>query len=343
MSRARRVAALATGVLVGGWGARTLVRRARAWRLHGRVAVVTGGTRGLGLLIARELLADGCRVAICGRDEETLRRAVELLGEPPELLAQSCDVGDQAQVRSFMAAVAAQFGPVELLITNAATMNVGRVETMDAADFESAMRDTFHGTLYPLLEVLPAMRERGEGRIGVISSIGGRVSFPHLLPYAAAKYAQVGLAEGLRAELAGDGITVTTIIPGFMRTGSFLAADFHTPARDEYSWFAASAVAPIVTLSPEWAARRVVQAIRHGEADVTLGWFARLGGTIKSLMPGLSADVLGTVDRFVLPDGTDNGDGPATGADIHSRAPTAVRAMAEPVVSRTVDELNQPG
>lgn len=303
-----------------------------------------GASRGLGSLLARELLDAGCRVAICGRDAGTLDAAAAQLGHPDRLLALQCDVGNQDEVRTFIDRVRAEFGPVEVLINNAATISVGRVDTMDAEHFESAWRDAFLGTLHPILEVLPEMRARGEGRIANIGSIGGRISFPHLLPYAAAKFAQVGLSEGLRAELADDGIVVTTIIPGFIRTGSFVATDFHDPTPDEYTWFAAGASAPVLTLSPEWVARRVVLAIRHGEADVTLGWFARLGGTLKSLAPGLSADVLGLVDRWILPHGA-LPEPPApheSGTVVHADAPEPVLALTAPVVEKATEELNQP-
>ena len=337
-----RIAALGGGALLGFMAARRAVREATAWPIAGRVAIVTGGSRGLGLVIARELLDAGCRVAICGRDQATLDAAGALLGHSADLLTVACDVGERDEVAAFVERVRTELGPVELLVNNAATISVGRVETMDAEHFERALHDAFLGTLYPILEVLPEMRARGEGRICNIGSIGGRVAFPHLLPYSVAKFAQVGLSEGLRAELAGDGITVTTIIPGFMRTGSFIASDFHDPAPDEYAWFAAGASAPLLTFSPEWAARRILRAIRHGEADLTLGWFARLGGTLKSLMPGLSADMLGLFDRWVLPNEPGSGAPHEHGTTVHADAPEIVQELTASLVQHGGAELNQP-
>lgn len=340
-----RLALVGTGSLLAFLAARRGVREAMAWPLEGRVAIVTGGSRGLGLLLARELLDRGCRVAICGRDAGSLQQAASLLGSPQQLLAVPCDVGDREDVRTFVDQVRASMGPVDLLVNNAATISVGETSTLNAEDFEQSLRDDLLGTLYPILEVLPQMRSRGEGRICNIGSIGGRVAFPHLLPYAMAKFGQVGLSEGLRAELRADGVVVTTIIPGFMRTGSFLATEFHEPTAAEYGWFALGASLPILTVSPRWAARRIVRAIRHGEADVTLGWFARVGGSLKSLLPGLSADVLGLVDRWVLPEptGTRRDTSASTrGTELHANAGGVVSQLASPVAERATDELNQP-
>jgi short-subunit dehydrogenase len=119
------------------------------------------------------------------------------------------------------------------------------------------------------------MRRRGFGRIVNIASIGGEAAVPHLVPYCVGKFALVGLSDGLRAELAQEGILVTTVSPGLMRTGSHLKALFKGRHRQEYGWFASAASAPVLSVSAEHAARIIVRACERGAAKVVIGLPAR--------------------------------------------------------------------
>jgi NAD(P)-dependent dehydrogenase (short-subunit alcohol dehydrogenase family) len=148
------------------------------------------------------------------------------------------------------------------------------------------------------------MLARGSGRIVNITSIGGKVSAPHLLPYNCAKFAAVGLSEGLRAELARHGIAVTTVVPGLMRTGSFVNALFKGRHREEYTWFSLLANLPVTSMAAGDAARRMVEAARRGDAELTLTVQAQAAARLQGLFPGLTADVLGLVNRLLPgPDG----------------------------------------
>src|SRR6186997_1202822 len=122
--------------------------------------------------------------------------------------------------------------------------------------------------LYPTLAVLPDMRKRRSGRIVNITSIGGKLGIPHLLPYSASKFAAVGFSQGLRAEVAAEGIKVITVVPGLMRTGSPRNAIFRGRHRSEYAWFSISDALPGVSISAEQAARRIIEATCRGEAEV---------------------------------------------------------------------------
>jgi NAD(P)-dependent dehydrogenase (short-subunit alcohol dehydrogenase family) len=202
--------------------------RSREENLSGQVAMITGGSRGLGLAMARVLADEGCKLVICSRNEAELDEARrDLLDRGADVLAIRCDVANQAQVEQQVAIATARFGPIDLLINNAGVVQVGPLESCRLDDFQQAMDIMFWGTLYPTLAVLPSMRERKRGRIVNITSIGGRFGMAHMLPYDAAKFAATGLSEGLHAELAKDGISVTTITPGLMRTGSHLNAIFN--------------------------------------------------------------------------------------------------------------------
>jgi NAD(P)-dependent dehydrogenase (short-subunit alcohol dehydrogenase family) len=288
------------GAAVAALAARETWRRLHAIDLAGRVAVVTGGSRGLGYALVQELLERGALVATCARGEEQLGRARRRLGGG--LLAVPCDVADPEQVDAFVARVAAELGPIDVLVNNAGVISVGPLATQTKADFAEQLDIQFWGVVHCTLAVLPGMLERGEGRIANVTSVGGKISVPWLLPYASAKFAAVGFSEGLRADLAGTGVKVTTVVPGLMRTGSFLAAWFKGERPElEYELFAPLSGTPATTVSAERAARRIVAAIRRGEPEVTLGLHAKLAARANGLAPGLTAEALSLVAR-ALPD-----------------------------------------
>ena len=293
---------------------------------RGRVVLITGGSRGLGLALARELAARGARIALCGRGETALEAAArQLRSLGAEVLARPCDVGDREQVERMVEEATGRFGRVDILIANAGIIQVGPLETMTVADFEEAMDVMYWGVVYPTLAVLPAMRARRHGRIVTITSIGGKVSVPHLLPYVGAKFAAVGFSEGLRAELAGSGVTVTTIAPGLMRTGSHLNATFKGRQAREFTWFSLGASLPLVSMDAERAARQIVGAMRRGEAERILTVPATLLAKTHGLMPGTLANVFGLVNRFVLPSADGTGTARARGMEIEERSPSVVR------------------
>jgi short-subunit dehydrogenase len=271
-------------------------RRTTAIDLHGKRAVVTGGSRGLGFALAQELRHQGAHVAICARGEEQLERARARLGD--DVVAIPCDVADRDQVEAFLGEV----GPVDVLVNNAGVIAVGPWHTQTPEDYKEMLDIQLWGVINTTLTVLPSMVERGSGRIANVTSIGGKISVPWLLPYNTAKHAAVGFSEGLRAELAGTGVKVTTVVPGLMRTGSFLAAWFKGDrAPLEYSLFAPLSSTPATTVSAERAARRIVAALRRGDAEVTLGLHAKLAAGANGAVPGVVQAGLALVAR-VLPE-----------------------------------------
>lgn len=296
----RKLSLLAAGLAVA--GAWALTRRAPE-DLSGQVALVTGGSRGLGLLIARELALQGCRVAICARDPEELDRArQDLEDRGAEVLAIPCDVSKRLQVERMVTEIVARFGRLDLLVNNAGIIQVGPLSSMTAQDFEEAMAINFYGSLYTTFAALPHLRRGGGGRIVNIDSIGGRVSVPHMLPYNCAKFALRGFSEGLRAELTREGILVTTVIPGLMRTGSPLHARFKGDRDLEYAWFSLADNLKATSIDAGIAARRIVLAARRGEAELTLTWQARLLGTAHDLFPQLTMAAFDLAERL-LPKG----------------------------------------
>jgi NAD(P)-dependent dehydrogenase (short-subunit alcohol dehydrogenase family) len=317
------------GAAVLAAGAAWTARRARPGDdLTGLVALVTGGSRGLGYLIARELLRQGCRVAICARDATTLLRARDRLRRETggDVLAVPCDVTDAEAVSRFVDDVLAHYGRVDIIVNNAAIIQVGPLETLDASDFRSAMDVAYFGTVHTTLAVLPHMQARGTGRIANITSIGGRVAVPHLLPYDAAKFATIGFSEGLRAELAGDGIAVTTVVPWLMRTGSPVHVEYRGQPAKEYVWFALGGTLPFSAMSASRAARRIVRAIRRREALLTLSWQAHLVRLAHDLAPATTTRALGLVGRLLPKAGNGRS---ARGDDLRGTLPAVLEAALD--------------
>jgi len=331
----KRLALLAAAGVGVYLGARTWLRWRRAYDFHGKTVLITGGSRGLGLLLARQLGAQGARLAICARDPAELERARdELERRGFEVLARLCDVTDRQQVEDLVRTVIGRFGRIDVLINNAGVIQVGPQNVMTLKDYEEAMNTHFWGPLYTTLAVLPEMRRRQDGRIVNISSIGGKISVPHLLPYSASKFALTGFSEGLRAELAREGVLVTTVCPGLMRTGSPDNADFKGRHREEYTWFSLGDALPGLSMSAERAAGQIIAACKHGAAEVVLSLPAQVAVRFHGLFPGLTADLLSLVNRL-LPEAADEDTRRFKGRESHSPlAPSWLTALSDRAARR---------
>src|SRR3984885_9725567 len=218
--------------------------------LKGKVVLVTGGSRGLGFAIARELALSGARLALTARAAAELDRAKARLeasgcAAPADVWIYPSDVSVHTQVRDLVTAATGHYGRIDVVVNNAGIILVGPLESQTLESFHQAMNINFFGALHTTLAVLPQMLARGDGAIVNIASIGGKVAFPHLLPYVASKFALVGWSQGLRAEMHGKGIDVITVTPGIMRTGSHIQARFTGNTKREYSWFAGAASFPV--------------------------------------------------------------------------------------------------
>jgi short-subunit dehydrogenase len=268
--------------------------------LNGKTVLITGGSRGLGLVMAREFAREGARLVLCARDETELQRArtdIESLGV--EVMTVPCDVTDKQSVTKMIERVNTRFGGVDVLVNNAGVIQVGPIEVMTPEDFEIAMQAHFWGPLNTILAVLPSMRAKKAGRIVNISSIGGKVSVPHLVPYSASKFALVGLSKGLRTELMKDGIKVTTVCPGLMRTGSPRNADFKGKHHLEYAWFSISDALPLLTVSAENAARQIVRACKRGQGELVISVPAKVAVLFESLFPEAMSQILAVVNQLL--------------------------------------------
>ena len=296
------------------------------------MAVITGGSRGLGLLMARELAAEGARIAILARDPAELdlaRRELAAAGGQ-RVLALPCDVGNEDEVRWAINAAAERFGRLDILINNAGVIQVGPLEHMTVEDFEEAMRVHFWGPLYATLAALPHLRKRETARIVNISSIGGRVAIPHLVPYSASKFALVGLSDGLRSELAKEGIYVTTVCPGLMRTGSHVNAQFKGKRKEEFAWFAVGDSTPLTSMAGRRAARRILEACRYGEPALTLTVQAKAAAIANAVLPNAVARLLELAARLLPEPSTEGGEEARPGWQSTSRwVPSLLTRLAD--------------
>ena len=293
------------GVALGVLGVTSLVaglfarRRARD-DLRGKTVVITGGGRGLGLSLARAFAAEGCTLFLAGRDVTTLDEARARLSEQGiAATVVPCDVTDSKQAQRLIRAAEDATGAVDVLVNNAGIIDCGPMEVMVREDFERAMQTHFWGAYNTISAALPKMRARGDGRIVNVSSIGGVLAVPHLLPYCASKFALRGLSEGLRVELGKEGIAVTTVCPGLMRTGSPRNASFKGEHRAEYAWFVLGASLPFTSMNADRAARQIVSATAHRRAHVILGWQAKLVALAHGVAPGVIEAMMAGMARLL--------------------------------------------
>ena len=286
---------------------RSVARSQRAINITGRVAFINGGSRGLGLILARQLADEGCKIALCARSESDLDAArAELEARGATVFTDVCDVTDPAQITATAVRVLAHYGRVDLLFNVAGVFQAGPYETMLDEDFEIAMKNNFWGAFHMTNALLPQMKARHEGRIVNISSIGGLVSTPHLAPYNASKFALTGWSQNLRFALAHEGVFVTTVFPWLMNIGSLRNATFKGKHREEYAVGALMAGNNIGAMNPDKAARCIIDAMKRGDAALRVSWRARFFELLDTLMPELSADVLTFADKM-MPDAQGEG------------------------------------
>lgn len=300
----KRLTSLALGAAIVGLRA---LKPRDTFDFRGKAVVITGGSRGLGLVLARQLAAEGARLAILARDESELERArQDLAGRGAEVLALACDVRERAQVKGTIARIAEEFGAIDVLINNAGAIQAGPVEHMAVEDFENALNTHLWGPLYTILESLPHMRRQGGGRIVNISSIGGKIAVPHLAPYSTSKFALAGLSNALHAELAPHKIKVTTVYPGLMRTGSHFNATFKGQHEREFAWFSIVDSLPVTSIDARRAASQIIEACRAGQPQLTISIQAKALALFAGVFPNLATGALALFDRL-LPAPTDAG------------------------------------
>ena len=281
---------------------------------EGAVVVVTGGSRGLGYAIASRFARRPVKLVLCARDRGELEIAQDRLVrehphlQPADFYLVAADLSNRYECERLVAETIAHFGRIDVLVNNAGIIGVGPVEVQTVENFERTLGVNFLAALYTTWAALPHMRTQAplpgtntRSRIVNISSVGGKVPVPHMLPYTAAKFALTGFSEGLHAELRSKGVRVTTVCPGLMRTGGEDHAHFFGDAAAEAKWFKFMAKTPGISTTPEHAADVVYNAVSRGAATVTITPQAALAARIHGVAPSLTQCANAAFNHYVLP------------------------------------------
>jgi len=296
------------GLLCAGTAAAVLVQgigRRKARRLNGKVVLITGSSRGLGLAMAEEFGRRGAKLVLTARDPWQLERTRQSLVErgavedAEQVLTIPADLRQEEEAKHMVEQATEHFGRIDVLVNNAGVITVGPVENQHVEDFHEVMESNFYSAVHCALAALPQMLKRRNGTIVNIASIGGKIAVPHMLPYTASKFATVGFSEGLHAELRAKGVHVLTVCPGLMRTGSHLGAQFGGDAAREYRWFSLAANLPGISTSAAAAARRIVRAVMAGETEIAITPQAVVTARLAQLAPEIVGLVMGTVNRLL--------------------------------------------
>jgi len=272
--------------------------------LAGRRVLITGASRGLGLALARELAGRGARLILLARDASELNTAAD------EIRARGAEVetvqGDvtSPEFEEVLQRAAETYGGLDVLINVAGVIQVGPAANLTLGDYQEAMDINFYGPLRAVEALRPQLR-RSRGRVLNVASVGGKVGVPHLAAYSASKFALVGLGQAWRAELAREGIGLTTVIPGLMQTGSARNATVKGKRAAEYRLFATLDNMPGLSLRADQAAARIVDALERGDAETVVGGPAKAMVLFQALAPQLWADLLGLGTRLLPGAGED--------------------------------------
>jgi short-subunit dehydrogenase len=281
---------------------RLLIEKSNPQSFRDQSIVITGGSRGLGLALARELVNENANVTLIARDEDELKSAKKSLDTFNRGLVHTvvCDVTDSAQLSKAIHEAADHFDGIDMLINNAGSIVVGPWESMTQQDFEAQMNIHLYAVMNSVRLCLPFLRHKESGkRIVNICSMGGRVAIPHMLAYDTSKFALSGFSQGLATELYDDGISVTTIYPALMRTGSPIQAVFKGDHEKEFAWFQTADVLPFVSSSVETAAKKIIQAARERRFELMPFVPAKVRLSLAMLFPELVAWTLVMLNRFM--------------------------------------------
>jgi NAD(P)-dependent dehydrogenase (short-subunit alcohol dehydrogenase family) len=244
--------------------------------LSARVAVITGGSSGIGAALARTLRRDGWTCVLVARGEERLRALADELGAEPEV----CDVGDRAAVDALAKRVTARHPRIELLVNNAGIPARADFLAGDTERIEAVARVNYLGGVWCLRAFLPALEAAAPSDVVNVVSVAGTVAIPPSGPYAASKHAQLAFSRATAAQLRRRGVRVHTVLPGFAETEGFPQRGV-IPKSLEWT-----------IIGPERIARSILAAVEHDRRESFVPWFYRPVAILQALTPSLMARVL---------------------------------------------------
>lgn len=281
---------------------------------EGAVVLITGGSRGLGFAIANRFAERPVNLAIAARSFDELQKAQQsLLEQHPHLRPENfylitADVSKPEDCQRMVNETFARFGRLDILVNNAGIIGVGPIEAMSADMFEYTMRVNFLAAMQTTWAALPRLLSQNpapgwkhKAAIINISSIGGKIPVPHMLPYTAAKFALTGFSEGLHAEVTGKGIHVLTVCPGLMRTGGEDHAQFFGDKEKEEAWFKFMAKTPGISTTVEHASNKIYKSLAENRTEITITPQAYLGTRYAGLFPGGLQWINRLTNDYLLP------------------------------------------
>ena len=280
-------------------------RFGRRYSLAGKHVLISGGSRGLGLALAREMARRGAKLTLLARDLAELETAASTLRQTgAEVRVLQADVTTH-ELEAAMARAAQGHGTLDVLVNVAGVIQAGPLANQELIDYQEAMAVNFFAPLRAMQAARVHLR-RSRGRILNVASVGGKVGIPHLPGYSASKFALVGLGQAWRAELAAEGITLTTACPGLMQTGSARNVTVKGQHAAEYALFATLDNLPGLSMGADEAARRMTDALERGDAEAVIGGPARMLVLAQALAPQLTADLMALATRLLPAAGPDN-------------------------------------
>lgn len=285
-----------------GLGLGMMFRRRSAQRqFQGQTALVTGGSRGLGLQLVRELSERGARVIFCARTADEVSRAEQLLHSEghQDVCGMVADISRPDGPQDLCSHISREVGRVDILINNAGIIQVMPFVHSQEKTFHDCLDTFLYGPLRMSQEVLPEMIAAGGGSIVNIASLGGQIPAPHLVAYNTGKAALVALSEGMSVELDRYGINVLTVKPGLIRTGSHRNAMFGGNSSQEYAWFSRAALHPALAVGTGGAASQIVDAIADRRRTLSVGWEAKLAPLLHSMFPELSHSITSAAEKLM--------------------------------------------
>jgi NAD(P)-dependent dehydrogenase (short-subunit alcohol dehydrogenase family) len=277
-----------------------LIKEITKYNLAGKVILITGGSRGLGLALARQLAARGAKLAICARSAdklELIRQELEQLGT--EVIAMPVDVTERDQVDTMINDIITRYGRLDVLINNAGIVQIDPELTLSTEDYEQAMQTNFWAPLYTIHAALPHFREQGEGKIVNITSVGARTNIPRKLSEKEKKFVAVGLSEALVKELKKDNIDVVTVMPDLLPTGVPKNITVRKNYDVEYAWFKLANASPGLEKRVEAEAQKIIRVLEYGHSEPVLSLSGKLATIVKRIAPPWVNAMIVVTDKFL--------------------------------------------
>jgi NAD(P)-dependent dehydrogenase (short-subunit alcohol dehydrogenase family) len=251
-------------------------------RFEGKTVFITGGSTGIGAAVGVQFAREGARVVVAARHEDTLAVAVKAVeAEGAQGLAVQCDVTNRASIDAAVARAVDQFGGLDVVVANAGFGVNGPLAKLTTTDYRRQFDTNVFGVIDTVYATLPHL-VASKGRLGIVSSVLGRIARPNMSAYCASKYALCGFSEAIAYELADRGVSVTCINPG-MVASNFRRVDNQNTLHEDWS-----EVAPARLVVPaDRAAREIVDALHRRKMDATITGHGRIGVFVYRHFPWL--------------------------------------------------------